>query len=181
LRDKGNTVLVVEHKQETILIADHIVDLGPGAGSSGGEVTSTGTVDQLRRGDTLTGRNLGQTAALTDGGRAASGAWWVRGAAAHNLREIDVDLPLGVLTVITGVAGAGKSSLIEGSLRGRDGVVMIAPTPIKGSRRSEPATYTGLLEPIRRAFAKANGVKPSLFSANSEGACPVCNGAGVIY
>ena len=181
LRDKGNTVLVVEHKPETILIADHIVDLGPGAGSSGGEITFTGTVDQLRRSDTLTCRHLGYTAALKDGVREASGALEIRGAAAHNLRDIDVDLPLGVLTVITGVAGSGKSSLIEGSLRGRDGVVMIDQTPIKGSRRSNPATYTGLLEPIRRAFAKANGVKPSLFSANSEGACPACNGAGVIY
>src|SRR5699024_10799028 len=177
----GNTVLVVEHKPETILIADHIVDLGPGAGSSGGEITFTGTVDQLRRSDTLTGRHLGYTAALKDGVREASGALEIRGAAAHNLRDNDVDLPLGVLTVITGVAGSGKSSLIEGSLRGRDGVVMIDQTPIKGSRRSNPATYTGLLEPIRRVFAKANGVKPSLFSANSEGACPVCNGAGVIY
>ena len=181
LRDKGNTVLVVEHKPETILIADHIVDLGPGAGSNGGEVTFTGTVDGLRESDTLTGRHLGYTAALKDTVRQPAGALEIRDAQSHNLRDVDVDVPLGVLTVVTGVAGSGKSSLIEGSLRGRDGVVMIDQAPIKGSRRSNPATYTGMLEPIRKAFAKANGVKPALFSANSEGACPVCNGAGIIY
>lgn len=181
LRDKGNTVLVVEHKPETILIADHIVDLGPGAGSNGGEVTFTGSVDGLRESDTLTGRHLGYTAALKDTVREPAGALEIRDAQSHNLRGVDVDVPLGVLTVVTGVAGSGKSSLIEGSLRGRDGVVMIDQAPIKGSRRSSPATYTGILEPIRKAFAKANGVKPALFSANSEGACPVCNGAGIIY
>ena len=181
LRDKGNTVLVVEHKPETILIADRIVDLGPGAGSNGGEVTFTGTVDDLRNSDTLTGQHLGYTAALKDTVRKPTGALEIRDAGSHNLRDVDVDVPLGVLTVVTGVAGSGKSSLIEGSLRGRDGVVMIDQAPIKGSRRSNPATYTGMLEPIRKAFAKANGVKPSLFSANSEGACPVCNGAGIIY
>ena len=181
LRDKGNTVLVVEHKPETILIADHIVDLGPGAGSNGGEVTFTGSVDGLRESDTLTGRHLGYTAALKDTVREPAGALEIRDAQSHNLRGVDVDVPLGVLTVVTGVAGSGKSSLIEGSLRGRDGVVMIDQAPIKGSRRSNPATYTGILEPIRKAFAKANGVKPALFSANSEGACPVCNGAGIIY
>ena len=181
LRDKGNTVLVVEHKPETILIADHIVDLGPGAGSNGGEVTFTGSVDGLRESDTLTGRHLGYTAALKDTVRQPAGALEIRDAQSHNLRDVDVDVPLGVLTVVTGVAGSGKSSLIEGSLRGRDGVVMIDQAPIKGSRRSNPATYTGILEPIRKGFAKANGVKPALFSANSEGACPVCNGAGIIY
>lgn len=181
LRDKGNTVLVVEHKPETILIADHIVDLGPGAGSNGGEVTFTGTVDGLRASDTLTGRHLGYTASLKEKVREPAGALEIRDAGSHNLRDVDVDVPLGVLTVVTGVAGSGKSSLIEGSLRGRDGVVMIDQAPIKGSRRSNPATYTGMLEPIRKAFAKANGVKPALFSANSEGACPVCNGAGIIY
>jgi excinuclease UvrABC ATPase subunit len=181
LRDKGNTVLVVEHKPETIRIADHIVDLGPGAGSNGGEVTFTGTVDGLRESDTLTGRHLGYTAELKGTVRESAGALEIRGAQTHNLRGIDVDVPLGVLTVVTGVAGSGKSSLIEGSLRGRDGVVMIDQAPIRGSRRSNPATYTGMLEPIRKVFAKANGVKPALFSANSEGACPVCNGAGVIY
>ncbi|WP_259356762.1 excinuclease ABC subunit UvrA [Brevibacterium sediminis] len=181
LRDKGNTVLVVEHKPETILIADHIVDLGPGAGSNGGEVTFTGTVDGLRASDTLTGRHLGYTASLKEKVREPAGALEIREAGSHNLRDVDVDVPLGVLTVVTGVAGSGKSSLIEGSLRGRDGVVMIDQAPIKGSRRSNPATYTGMLEPIRKAFARANGVKPALFSANSEGACPVCNGAGIIY
>ena len=181
LRDKGNTVLVVEHKPETILIANHIVDLGPGAGSNGGEVTFTGSVDGLRESDTLTGRHLGYTAALKDTVREPAGALEIRDAQSHNLRGVDVDVPLGVLTVVTGVAGSGKSSLIEGSLRGRDGVVMIDQAPIKGSRRSNPATYTGILEPIRKGFAKANGVKPALFSANSEGACPVCNGAGIIY
>src|SRR5699024_7395132 len=181
LRDKGNTVLVVEHKPETIRIADHIVDLGPGAGSNGGEVTFTGTVGGLRKSDTLTGRHLGYIAELKDTIREPTGALEIRGAQTHNLRGIDVDVPLGVLSVVTGVAGSGKSSLIEGSLRKRDGVVMIDQAPIKGSRRSNPATYTGMLEPIRKAFAKANGVKPALFSANSEGACPVCNGAGIIY
>ncbi|WP_420096572.1 ATP-binding cassette domain-containing protein [Brevibacterium sediminis] len=181
LRDKGNTVLVVEHKPETSLIADHIVDLGPGAGSSGGEVTFTGTVDGLRESATLTGRHLGYTASLKEAVREPAGALEIRDAGSHNLRDVDVDVPLGVLTVVTGVAGSGKSSLIEGSLRGRDGVVMIDQAPIKGSRRSNPATYTGMLEPIRKAFARANGVKPALFSANSEGACPVCNGAGIIY
>ncbi|WP_262775519.1 excinuclease ABC subunit UvrA [Brevibacterium permense] len=181
LRDKGNTVLVVEHKPETILIADHIVDLGPGAGSNGGEVTFTGTVEGLRASGTLTGRHLGYTASLRETVREPAGALEIRNAGSHNLRDVDVDVPLGVLTVVTGVAGSGKSSLIEGSLRGRDGVVMIDQAPIRGSRRSNPATYTGMLEPIRKAFAKANGVKPALFSANSEGACPVCNGAGIIY
>ncbi|WP_413335155.1 ATP-binding cassette domain-containing protein [Brevibacterium sp. GP-SGM9] len=181
LRDKGNTVLVVEHKPETITIADHIVDLGPGAGTNGGEVTFVGSVEALRESDTLTGRHLSYTAPLKESVRTPSGALEIRGASTHNLQAIDVDIPLGVLSVITGVAGSGKSTLIEGSLRGRDGVVMIDQAPIKGSRRSNPATYTGMLEPIRKAFAKANGVKPALFSANSEGACPVCNGAGIIY
>src|SRR5699024_1491300 len=162
LRDKGNTVLVVEHKPETIRIADHIVDLGPGAGSNGGEVTFTGTVDGLRESDTLTGRHLGYTAELKDTIREPTGALEIRGAQTHNLRGIDVDVPLGVLSVVTGVAGSGKSSLIVGSLGIRDGVVMIDLAPIKGSRRSNPATYTGMLEPIRKVFAKANGVKPAL-------------------
>ena len=181
LRDKGNTVLVVEHKPETIVIADHIVDLGPGAGSAGGEVTFTGTVEALRESDTLTGRHLGYTVALKDTVRKPTGALEIRSAALHNLRDVDVDVPLGVLAVVTGVAGSGKSSLVEGYLRTSEGVVMIDQTPIRGSRRSNPATYTGMLEPVRRAFAKANGVKPALFSANSEGACPVCSGAGIIY
>ncbi|WP_426936282.1 ATP-binding cassette domain-containing protein [Brevibacterium sp. LE-L] len=181
LRDKGNTVLVVEHKPETIGIADHIVDLGPGAGSAGGEVTFTGTVEALRESDTLTGRHLGYTVALKDTVRKPTGALEIRSAALHNLRDVDVDVPLGVLAVVTGVAGSGKSSLVEGYLRTSEGVVMIDQTPIRGSRRSNPATYTGMLEPVRRAFAKANGVKPALFSANSEGACPVCSGAGIIY
>ncbi len=181
LRDKGNTVLVVEHKPEVIAIAEHVVDLGPGAGSAGGEVVFEGTVDALRTSDTLTGRHLDDRAALKPCVRTPSGALEVRGASTHNLREVDVDLPLGVLTVLTGVAGSGKSSLIAGSVAGREGVVVVDQGAIKGSRRSNPATYTGLLEPIRKAFAKANGVKPALFSANSEGACPTCNGAGVIY
>jgi excinuclease UvrABC ATPase subunit len=181
LRDKGNTVLVVEHKPETIAIADHAVDLGPGAGTNGGMVCFEGTVKELRDSGTVTGRHLGDRAALKDALRPASGALEVRGASTHNLQDVDVDIPLGVLTVITGVAGSGKSSLIHGSVSGRDGVVTVDQAPIKGSRRSNPATYTGLLEPIRKAFAKANGVKPALFSSNSEGACPVCNGAGVIY
>jgi excinuclease UvrABC ATPase subunit len=181
LRDKGNTVLVVEHKPEAIAIADHVVDLGPRAGTAGGEVVFEGTVDGLRAGGTLTGRHLDDRASLKRSVRTPSGALEVRGASAHNLRDIDVDIPLGVLVVVTGVAGSGKSSLIQGSVSGRDGVVSVDQAAIKGSRRSNPATYTGLLDPIRKAFAKANGVKPALFSANSEGACPTCNGAGVIY
>jgi excinuclease UvrABC ATPase subunit len=181
LRDKGNTVLVVEHKPEMIAIADHVVDLGPGAGTAGGEVVFEGTVDGLRASRTITGRHLDDRAALKPLVRTPSGALEVRGASAHNLHNVNVDIPLGVLVVVTGVAGAGKSSLIYGSVSGRDGVVSVDQTPIRGSRRSNPATYTGLLDPIRKAFAKANGVKPALFSANSEGACPNCNGAGVIY
>ena len=181
LRDKGNTVLVVEHEPETIAIADHVVDLGPGAGTAGGEVVFEGTVDGLRASGTLTGRHLDDRASLKPSVRTPSGVLEVRGASAHNLQDVDVDIPLGVLVVVTGVAGSGKSSLIHGSVSGRDGVVSIDQAAIRGSRRSNPATYTGLLEPIRKAFAKANGVKPALFSANSEGACPTCNGAGVIY
>ncbi|HET9828976.1 MAG TPA: excinuclease ABC subunit UvrA [Nocardioidaceae bacterium] len=181
LRDKGNTVLVVEHKPEAIAIADHVVDLGPGAGSDGGRLVFEGTVEGLRRSDTLTGRHLDDRAALKDKVRTPSGVLQVRGAATHNLRDVDVDIPLGQLVVITGVAGSGKSSLIHGSVAGRDGVVSVDQGAIRGSRRSNPATYTGLLDPIRKAFAKENGVKPALFSANSEGACPNCNGAGVIY
>jgi excinuclease UvrABC ATPase subunit len=181
LRDKGNTVLVVEHKPETIAIADHVVDLGPGAGTAGGEVVFEGTVDGLRASGTLTGRHLNDRASLKPSVRAPSGVMKVRGARTHNLKDINVDIPLGVLVVVTGVAGSGKSSLIHGSVSGREGVVSVDQTPIHGSRRSNPATYTDLLEPIRKAFAKANGVKPALFSANSEGACPTCNGAGVIY
>src|SRR5262245_2492384 len=181
LRDKGNTVLVVEHKPEVIAIADHVVDLGPGAGAAGGEVVFEGTLDGLRQSGTLTGRHLSDTASLKASVRKPSGVMKVRGARTHNLKNVDVDIPLGVLVVVTGVAGSGKSSLIHGSVSGRDGVVSVDHTPIHGSRRSNPATYTGLLEPIRKAFAKANGVNPALFSANSEGACPTCNGAGVIY
>jgi excinuclease UvrABC ATPase subunit len=181
LRDKGNTVLVVEHKPEMIQIADHVVDLGPGAGTAGGTVCFEGTVEGLRSSGTITGRHLGDRAALKDSVRAPSGALEIRGASLHNLQDVTVDIPLGVLTVVTGVAGSGKSSLIAGSVSGRDGVVSVDQAPIKGSRRSNPATYTGLLDPIRKAFAKANGVKPALFSSNSEGACPNCNGAGVIY
>ncbi|MDY7231197.1 excinuclease ABC subunit UvrA [Hyalangium rubrum] len=181
LRDKGNTVLVVEHKPETIAIADHVVDLGPGAGTAGGQVVFEGTVDGLRASGTLTGRHLSDRAALKPSVRKPSGVMKVRGARAHNLKNVDVDIPLGVLVVVTGVAGSGKSSLIRGSVCGQDGVVSVDQTPIHGSRRSNPATYTDMLEPIRKAFAKANGVKPALFSANSEGACPTCNGAGVIY
>ncbi|NQX33196.1 excinuclease ABC subunit UvrA [Herbiconiux sp. VKM Ac-2851] len=181
LRDKGNTVLVVEHKPEAIAIADHVVDLGPGAGAAGGTVCFEGTVDELRRSGTVTGRHLDDRAALKPAVRAPSGTLAIRGASSHNLRGVDVDLPLGVLVVVTGVAGSGKSSLIHGSVSPRDEVVTVDQTPIRGSRRSNPATYTGLLEPIRKAFAKANGVKPALFSANSEGACPVCNGAGVVF
>lgn len=181
LRDKGNTVLVVEHKPETITIADHVVDLGPGAGTAGGTVCFEGTVEGLRGSDTTTGHHLDDRAKLKDSVRSASGTLEVRGASTHNLRDVDVDIPLGVLCVLTGVAGSGKSSLIQGSVAQRDGVVMSDQGVIKGSRRSNPATYTGLLEPIRKAFAKANGVKPALFSSNSEGACPTCNGAGVIF
>jgi len=181
LRDKGNTVLVVEHKPEVIAIADHVVDLGPGAGTAGGEVVFEGTVDGLRASDTLTGRHLNDRASLKPSVRTPSGVIEVRGASTHNLQDIDVDIPLGVLVVVTGVAGSGKSSLIHGSVSGRDGVVSVDQGAIHGSRRSNPATYTGLLDPIRNAFAKANGVKSALFSANSEGACPTCNGAGVIY
>jgi excinuclease UvrABC ATPase subunit len=181
LRDKGNTVLVVEHKPEVIAIADHVVDLGPGAGTAGGEVVFEGAVEGLRASGTLTGRHLDDRASLKPTVRAPSGVLEVRGARLHNLRDVDVDIPLGVLVVVTGVAGSGKSSLIHGSVSGRAGVVSVDQTPIRGSRRSNPATYTGLLDPVRKAFAKANGVKPALFSANSEGACPACNGAGVIY
>ncbi|MEN3359573.1 MAG: hypothetical protein V7637_3555 [Mycobacteriales bacterium] len=181
LRDKGNTVLVVEHKPEAIAIADHVVDLGPGAGAAGGTVCFEGTVEGLRASGTITGRHFDDRAALKESVRSPSGTLEIRGASTHNLRDVDVDIPLGVLVVITGVAGSGKSSLINGSVSGRDGVVSIDQAAIRGSRRSNPATYTGLLDPIRKAFAKANGVKPALFSANSEGACPTCNGAGVIY
>jgi excinuclease UvrABC ATPase subunit len=181
LRDKGNTVLVVEHKPETIAIADHVVDLGPGAGTAGGSVCFEGTVEGLRRSDTVTGRHLDDRASLKESVRPPSGALEVRGADTHNLQEVDVDIPLGVLCVLTGVAGSGKSSLVQGSVAGRDGVVVVDQGAIRGSRRSNPATYSGLLEPIRKAFAKANGVKPALFSSNSEGACPACNGAGVVY
>lgn len=181
LRDKGNTVLVVEHKPEMIAIADHVVDLGPGAGTGGGEIVFEGDVDGLRASGTITGRHLDDRARLKDSVRTATGALEVRGASTNNLRDVDVDVPLGVLCVVTGVAGSGKSSLIHGSLAKREGVIVIDQGAIKGSRRSNPATYTGLLEPIRKAFAKANGVKPALFSSNSEGACPTCNGAGVIF
>ncbi|MGW1043586.1 ATP-binding cassette domain-containing protein [Streptomyces sp. NPDC002547] len=181
LRDKGNTVLVVEHKPEVIAIADHIVDLGPGAGTEGGTVCFEGTVEGLRAGGTITGRHFDDRAALKQTVRKPDGALEIRGASANNLHDVDVDVPLGVLTVITGVAGSGKSSLVHGSIPAAAGVVSVDQSPIRGSRRSNPATYTGLLEPIRKAFAKANGVKPALFSANSEGACPTCNGAGVVY
>ena len=181
LRDKGNTVLVVEHKPEMIAIADHVVDLGPGAGSEGGQICFEGAVDGLRSSDTVTGRHLDDRAFLKESVRSATGAIEVRGATANNVQGVDVDIPLGVLCVVTGVAGSGKSSLIHGSVSPREGVVAIDQAAIRGSRRSNPATYTGLLEPIRKAFAKANGVKPALFSPNSEGACPTCKGAGVIY
>jgi excinuclease UvrABC ATPase subunit len=181
LRDKGNTVLVVEHTPETIAIADHVVDLGPGAGAAGGEVVFEGTVEGLRASGTLTGRHLSDRAALKLSVRTPSGVMKVRGARTHNLESVNVDIPLGVLVVVTGVAGSGKSSLIHGSVSGREDVVAVDQSPIRGSRRSNPATYTGLLDPIRNAFAKANGVKSAMFSANSEGACPTCNGAGVIY
>ncbi len=192
LRDKGNTVLVVEHKPEAIAIADHVVDLGPGAGSTGGEVVFEGTVEGLRASGTMTGRHLDDRASLKSTVRAPTGVLQVRGASTHNLRDVDVDIPLGVLVVVTGVAGSGKSSLVReacvamgrishGSVAGQDRVAAVDQAAIRGSRRSNPATYSGLLDPIRKAFAKANGVKPALFSANSEGACPTCNGAGVIY
>ncbi|WP_324787274.1 excinuclease ABC subunit UvrA [Streptomyces sp. H51] len=181
LRDKGNTVLVVEHKPETIAIADHVVDLGPGAGAGGGTVCFEGTVEELRAGTTVTGRHLDDRARLKDTVRKPTGTLEIRGASANNLRDVDVDVPLGVMVVVTGVAGSGKSSLVHGSIPAGAGVVSVDQSPIKGSRRSNPATYTGLLEPVRKAFAKANGVKPALFSANSEGACPTCNGAGVVY
>ncbi|RYJ29829.1 excinuclease ABC subunit A [Streptomyces sp. L-9-10] len=186
LRDKGNTVLVVEHKPETIAIADHVIDLGPGAGAAGGTVCFEGTVEGLRTGGTITGRHFDDRASLKESVRKPTGTLEIRGATAHNLRDVDVDIPLGVLVVVTGVAGSGKSSLVHGSLPQRSGaadagVVSIGQGAIRGSRRSNPATYTGLLDPIRKAFAKTNGVKPALFSANSEGACPQCNGAGVIY
>ncbi len=180
LRDKGNTVLVVEHKPEVIEIADHVIDLGPGAGRHGGLITYQGDVAGLRASDTVTGRHVDHRAALKPSTRAHRGALEIRGASLHNLRDVDVDVPLGILTVVTGVAGSGKSSLIHGSLAGRDEVVVVDQTPIKGSRRSSPATYTGVLDEIRKLFAKQNGVKPALFSANSEGACPACKGLGVI-
>jgi excinuclease UvrABC ATPase subunit len=181
LRDKGNTILVVEHEPETIAIADHVVDLGPGAGAAGGSVCFEGTVEGLRESGTLTGRHLDDRAGLKEKVRTPAGALEIRCATAHNLRDVDVDIPLGVLVVVTGVAGSGKSSLVFGSMPAGTGVVSVDQSAIRGSRRSNPATYTGLLDPIRNAFAKANGVKPALFSANSEGACPNCNGAGVIY
>ena len=181
LRDKGNTVLVVEHKPEAIAIAEHVIDLGPGAGTAGGEVVFEGTVDGLRASDTTTGRHLDDRAALKPAVRTAAGVLEVRGANAHNLHDVDVDIPLGLLVVVTGVAGSGKSSLISSSVSGREAVVSVDQSAIRGSRRSNPATYTGLLDPIRKAFAKANGVPAALFSANSEGACPACNGAGVTY
>jgi excinuclease ABC A subunit len=186
LRDKGNTVLVVEHKPEMIAIADHVVDLGPGAGAAGGTVCFEGSLEGLRASGTLTGRHLEYRAALKKTVRTPTGKLEIRGATAHNLQDVDVDIPLGVLVVVTGVAGSGKSSLVHGSLSNRPGaagadVVSIDQGAIRGSRRSNPATYTGMLDPIRTAFAKANGVKPALFSSNSEGACPNCNGAGVIY
>ncbi|MCI2237980.1 excinuclease ABC subunit UvrA [Kineococcus sp. TRM81007] len=181
LRDKGNTVLVVEHKPEAIAIADHVVDLGPGAGTAGGTVCFEGTVEGLRASGTTTGRHLDDRTRLKETVREPTGVLEVRGASTHNLKGVDVDVPLGVLVVVTGVAGSGKSSLVHGSIAGRDGVVVVDQGAIRGSRRSNPATYTGLLEPVRKAFAKANGVKPALFSANSEGACPTCGGAGVVY
>jgi excinuclease UvrABC ATPase subunit len=181
LRDKGNTVLVVEHKPLTIAIADHVVDLGPGAGTAGGTVCFEGTFEGLRASGTLTGRHLDDRASLKPAVRKPSGTLEIRGASSHNLQNVDVDVPLGVLCVVTGVAGSGKSSLIHGSIPAGAGVVSVDQGAIRGSRRSNPATYTGLLDPVRTAFAKANGVKPALFSANSEGACPTCNGAGVIY
>jgi excinuclease UvrABC ATPase subunit len=181
LRDKGNTVLVVEHEPEIIEIADHVVDLGPGAGTGGGEVVFEGSVDELRASNTLTGKHLGDRSAVKSDFRTATGSLEVRHADRNNLQDVDVDIPLGVLVVVTGVAGSGKSSLVQGSIPEDAGVVLVDQTEIRGSRRSNPATYTGMLDPIRKAFAKANGVKPGLFSPNSDGACPNCNGAGVIY
>ena len=181
LRDKGNTVLVVEHKPETIEIADHVVDLGPKAGAHGGEIMFEGSVEGLRESDTVTGHHLDDRASLKDSVRTSKDKLEIRGASTNNLQDVDVDIPLGVLVVLTGVAGSGKSSLIRGSVEGNEGVVTVDQAAIRGSRRSNPATYTGLLDPIRKAFAKANGVKPALFSANSDGACPNCKGAGVIY
>jgi excinuclease UvrABC ATPase subunit len=181
LRDKGNTVLVVEHKPETIAIADHVVDLGPRAGIDGGQIQFEGTVDELRGSGTLTGKHFDDRVSLRPVPRTPNGALEIRGATRHNLKNVDVDIPLGILTVVTGVAGSGKSSLIHGSIPRGENVVTVDQAPIRGSRRSNPATYTGLLDPIRTAFAKANKVKPALFSANSEGACPNCNGNGVIY
>src|SRR5664280_1894793 len=181
LRDKGNTVLVVEHKPEAIAIADHVVDLGPGAGTAGGTVCFEGTLEGLRASGTLTGRHLQDRAALKETVRTPTGTLEIRGTTAHNLRDVDVDFPLGVLVVVTGVAGSGKGSLVHGSIPAGEDVVSIGQGVIRGSRRSNPATYTGLLDPIRKAFAKANGVKPAMFSANSEGACPNCDGVGVIY
>jgi excinuclease UvrABC ATPase subunit len=181
LRDKGNTVLVVEHEPDTIAIADHVVDLGPGAGTAGGAVCFEGSVEGLRASSTITGRHFGDRAALKEKIRTPAGTLEIRGATTHNLRNVDVDMPLGVLVVVTGVAGSGKSSLVFGSMPASAGVVAVDQGAIRGSRRSNPATYTGLLDPIRNAFAKANGVKAALFSANSEGACPNCNGAGVVY
>jgi len=181
LRDKGNTVLVVEHEPETIAIADHVIDLGPGAGTGGGTICFEGSVEELRGGGTITGRHLDDRAAVKETVRTATGTLEIRGATTHNLQGVDVDIPLGVLVVVTGVAGSGKSSLVQGSIPAGEDVVSVDQSAIRGSRRSNPATYTGLLDPIRKAFAKANGVKPALFSANSEGACPNCNGAGVIY
>ncbi len=181
LRDKGNTVLVVEHKPEAIEIADHVIDLGPGAGAAGGEVVFEGSIEELRGSDTLTGRHLDDRASLKAEIRSAAEHLEIRGADTHNLQDVDVDLPLGVLCVLTGVAGSGKSSLVQGSVTGREGVVVVDQAPIRGSRRSNPATYTGLLDPVRKAFAKANGVTPALFSANSEGACPTCHGIGLVY
>jgi excinuclease UvrABC ATPase subunit len=181
LRDKGNTVLVVEHKPEAIMIADHVIDLGPGAGEAGGEVVFVGTVEALRASDTVTGRHLDDRARLKDQVRTPTGSLSIRNATINNLHDVSVDVPLGVLVAVTGVAGSGKSSLIHGSVSKREGVIAVDQSAIKGSRRSNPATYSGLLEPIRKAFAKVNGVKPALFSANSQGACQTCNGAGVIY
>ncbi|MGO4754908.1 ATP-binding cassette domain-containing protein, partial [Streptomyces sp. 2MCAF27] len=181
LRNKGNTVLVVEHKPEVIEIADHVVDLGPGAGTAGGTVCFEGTVEGLRVGGTVTGRHFDDRAALKATVRKPTGTLPIRGASTHNLQGVDVDIPLGVLCVVTGVAGSGKSSLVHGSIPADEGVVSVDQGAIRGSRRSNPATYTGLLDPIRKAFAQANGVKPALFSANSEGACPTCGGVGVVY
>jgi excinuclease UvrABC ATPase subunit len=181
LRDKGNTVLVVEHKPETIAIADHVVDLGPGAGTAGGTVCFEGTVAGLRASGTVTGRHLDDRAALKEEVRKPTGALEIRGASANNLRDVDVDIPLGTLVVVTGVAGSGKSSLVHGSIPAGENAVFVDQSPIRGSRRSNPATYTGLLDPIRKSFAKASGAKPALFSPNSEGACPACNGAGVVF